>query len=191
MEETEMRKLIGSLRAALALVTVPSIAAAQHSMDNPKHEFGVDLGVVYSKPKGGDGVFSIGTPVDVRIGFVSSGKMEIEPRFTFNYASGSGNNAYIFTPDINLLFGLSADNNKKGPYVTVGAGVDLTHLKVSGLPGTSTSQFNFNGGIGTRVPYESGAVRLEAFARYLLKNTSKGLPNTLDIGARIGLSLWH
>jgi len=186
-----MRKLIGSLSAALALVTAPSIAAAQHSMDNPKHELGVDLGVVYSKPSGGDGVLLIGTPVDVRIGFVSSGKMEIEPRFTFSYASGSGGNAYVFTPDLNLLFGLSADNNKKGPYVTVGAGVDLAHAKISGLPGTSASQFNFNGGIGTRIPYESGAFRLEAFARYLLKNTSKGLPNTLDIGARIGLSLWH
>ena len=187
-----MRRLSGTLIAALALV--PAIAAAQHSMENPKHELGVDLGVLYSKPKGGDGVFSIGTPVDVRIGFVTGGKLEVEPRFTFNYASGGGDNAYVFTPDINLLFGLGADGNHKGPYLTAGAGVDLTHAKVSTVLGsvsTSTSQFNFNGGIGTRVPWESGAVRLEAFARYLLKNTSKGLPNTLDIGARIGLSLWH
>lgn len=187
-----MRMLSGAL--AVTLVLAPSIAAAQHDMTmghEMKHELGVDLGVLYSKPSGGDGVFSIGTPVDVRIGFVSSGKLEIEPRFTFNYASGGGNNAYTFTPDVNLLFGLSPNNNRKGPYVTVGAGVDLAHLKVGGLGSTSTSQFNFNGGIGTRVPYESGAIRLEAFARYLLKNTGKGLPNTLDIGARIGLSLWH
>ena len=183
-----MRRLRGGLVAALALV--PAMAAAQHGMENPKHELGVDLGVLYSKPKGGDGVFSIGTPVDVRIGFVSGGKLEVEPRFTFNYASGGGDNAYVFTPDINLLFGLSADGNRKGPYLTVGAGVDLTHVSVGGIS-ASASQFNFNGGIGTRVPYESGAFRLEAFARYLLKNTSKGLPNTLDIGARIGLSLWH
>jgi hypothetical protein len=57
--------------------------------------------------------------------------------------------------------------------------------------GVSTSQFGFNGGLGTRVPYESGVIRLEAFTQYLLKNTSKGLPNTLNIGARVGLSLWH
>jgi hypothetical protein len=184
-----MRGLSCTLAAALTLV--PALAVAQHSMENPKHEVGVDVGLVYSKPSGGDGVFSIGTPVDVRIGFVSGGKLEVEPRFTFNYASGSGSNAYSFTPDINLLFGLSADGNKKGPYLTAGAGVNLAHVKISGLPGQSASQFNFNGGIGTRVPYESGAIRLEAFARYLLKNTSKGLPNILDIGARIGLSLWH
>lgn len=185
-----MRQSLGNVGVALVLMGIPAVAAAQHSMENPKHEFGVDLGVVYSKPSGGDGILRIGTPVDVRIGFVSSGKMEIEPRFTFTYASGGGDNAYVFTPDINLLFGLSANGNKQGPFVTVGAGVDLTHVSIGGISG-SASQFNFNGGIGTRVPYESGAIRLEAFVRYLLKNTSKGLPNTLDIGARIGLSLWH
>lgn len=187
-----MRRLSGTLVAALALV--PAMAAAQHSMENAKHELGVDLGVLYSKPKGSDGIFSIGTPVDVRVGFVSGSRLEVEPRFTFNYASGGGDNAYVFTPDVNLLFGLSANGNRKGPYLTAGAGVDLAHVKVStplGSVSSSTSQFNFNGGIGTRVPYESGAIRLEAFARYLLKNTSKGLPNTLDLGARVGLSLWH
>jgi outer membrane protein with beta-barrel domain len=185
-----MKRLLLSVLAMItALALVPGIAAAQH-MGNAKHEFGVDLGLVYSKPSGGDGVFQIGTPVDVRIGFVSSGKLEVEPRFTFTYASGGGDNAYVFTPDINLLFGLGAEGNKQGPYVTFGAGVDLTHVSISGVS-SSTSQFNFNGGIGTRVPYESGAIRLEAFVRYLLKNTSKNLPNTLDIGARIGLSLWH
>lgn len=176
---------------ATTLTLVPAVAEAQHSMDNPQHELGVDVAIVYSKPSGGDGIIAIGTPVDVRLGFVTSGMLEVEPRFSFNFASGGGNNAYSFTPDINLLFGLSADKNKKGPYVTVGAGVDLTHIKISGLGSNSASQFSFNGGIGTRIPYESGAFRLEAFARYHLKNTSKGLPNTLDFGARIGLSLWH
>ena len=189
-----MSKLIRLAGMTTMLWSAPAIAAAQHDMSSmghqAKHEVGVDLGVVYSKPSGSDGVISIGTPVDVRLGFVSSGKLEVEPRFTFLYASGGGNNAYTFTPDINFLFGLGADNNKKGPYFTVGAGVDLAHASIGGVSG-STSQFNFNGGLGTRVPYESGAFRLEAFARYHLKNTSKGLPNQLDIGARIGLSLWH
>jgi hypothetical protein len=190
-----MSKSIRAAAFAIALLSVPTLAAAQHNMSSmgheAKHELGVDLGIGYTKPSGGSGVFSIGTPVDLRIGFVSSGSLEVEPRFTFNFASGGGNNAYSFTPDVNLLFGLGADKNKKGPYVTVGAGVDLNHIKISGLGSTSTSQFNFNGGVGTRVPYESGAFRLEAFVRYLLKNTSKGLPNELEVGARIGLSLWH
>lgn len=189
-----MSKLIRLAGVTTMILSAPSIAAAQHDMSSmgheAKHELGVDLGVVYSKPSGSDGVISFGTPVDVRIGFASSGKLEVEPRFTFFYASGGGDNVYTFTPDINLLFGLGKDNNKKGPYFTVGAGVDLAHASIGGVSGSS-SQFNFNGGLGTRVPYESGAFRLEAFARYLLKNTSKGLPNQLDIGARIGLSLWH
>lgn len=187
-----MRQSLGNVGIALALMGIPAVAAAQHSMDNPKHELGVDLGVQYSKescPTGltCDGVFSIGTPVDVRIGFVSSGKLEVEPRFTFNYISSGGSSLYIFTPDINLLVGMSSGNNKKGPYFTVGAGVNLAHASGSG----SATQFNVNGGIGTRAPYESGAFRLEAFARYLFKNQSKGLLNTFQIGGRIGLSLWH
>ncbi len=32
---------------------------------------------------------------------------------------------------------------------------------------------------------------MEAFLQYKLKNTGKGLPNELNIGARVGLSLWH
>jgi hypothetical protein len=89
----------------------------------------------------------------------------------------------VFNPDLNLLWGF--ESNQHGPYFTAGAGVNLQNFAVS------TSQFGFNGGLGTRVPYESGAIRLEAFAQYLLKNTSKNLPNTLNIGARVGLSLWH
>lgn len=190
-----MDKLGRKALVTTLLLVAPAIAAAQHgrsSMDHEaKHELGVDMAIVYSKPSGGDGIMAIGTPVDVRIGFVTSGTLEVEPRFSFDFASGGGNKAYSFSPDINLLFGLSADQHKKGPYVTVGAGVDLTHIKLGGLGSASTSQFNLNGGIGTRVPYESGAFRLEAFARYHLENTSQGLPNTLDFGARIGLSLWH
>ncbi len=71
-------------------------------------------------------------------------------------------------------------------YFTGGAGINLV-----GVTGTSGSIISLNGGVGTRSPYESGAWRLEAFVRYDLKNTSLGAPNTLNIGARVGLSLWH
>ena len=45
-----------------------------------------------------------------------------------------------------------------------------------------------NGGVGTRVPYEAGAIRLEAFGRYGFEGD---LPGVWDLGARVGLSLWH
>lgn len=172
----------------------PAAAAAQHAMQ-AKHELGVDIAAAYEHQSLGslsDNQFVAITPVDVRIGFMAGEKLVVEPRLVFAYRSkGSINtstfsttSSYVFTPDLNIL--LAFQDNKKGGYVTLGAGVDLEKLTQ-----TSTGQFTINGGVGTRVPYESGAVRLEAFGRYAFKNESNGLPNTLDIGARIGLSLWH
>jgi len=173
---------------ALAVVSVP--AAAQHAM-GAKHEVGVDAAIMYQSLSLG-GVSSnhilIGTPVDVRLGLVPKGKAKymFEPRFVLKFDSKdplTGQSAYVFTPDLNVLF---AKDQRKGMYWTVGAGVDLLHAA-----GNSATQFGFNGGIGQRKPYESGAIRMEAFLQYKLKNTGKGLPNVLNIGARVGLSLWH
>jgi len=166
---------------ALALVSVP--AAAQKGMA-AKHELGVDVAFVYSKPSGGNGITSFLTPVDVRIGFVpAKGNLMFEPRASIAFTSTSGASTHDINLDVNALYG---KNHKKGMYYTAGAGIELL-----GRPGTSGSIFSLNGGIGTRSPWESGAWRLEAFVRYDLKNTSLGFPNTLSIGARAGVSLWH
>ncbi|HET7790682.1 MAG TPA: hypothetical protein VFK78_07775 [Gemmatimonadales bacterium] len=158
----------------------------------PKHEFGVDLAAFWASQSFG-GVsasnFNITTPVDVRVGFVSSGAMQFEPRlsFTFATAQSGGQSSHAIAPDLNVLFGLGkakAHNDNK--YFTAGVGANLV-----GLGGVSYTQLTVNGGIGMRSPYESGAFRLEAFVAYATKNTSKGVPSTLAIGARIGLSLWH
>lgn len=180
-----------ALTAGLALV--PSLAAGQHSMshmENPKHEVGVDLIGFYQHQSLAGVSFNhvvAMTPVDVRAGFLSGDKLSVELRLVFQYDSKSivdtSKSSYVFDPDVNLLWGF--ESNKHGPYFTAGAGVNLQNF------GVSRTQFGFNGGLGTRAPWESGVIRLEAFAQYLLKNTSKGLPNTLNIGARVGLSLWH
>lgn len=191
-----MSKPFRGIALALTLAGLPSMAAAQRraparqtTMEHGRHELGVDVGFTHVKPSGGSGAFVIGTPLDVRLGFPTSGRMQVEPRFAFTYVSGGGDNAYVFTPDVNLLFAMGG-NERHGPYLTAGAGVALDHAKISGVS-TSASQFSINGGVGTRVPYESGAIRLEGFARYLFENAGKGLPKELDIGARVGLSLWH
>lgn len=187
-----MRLLIGMLAVSTGLV--PATVTAQqmmgHDMGRPQHETGVDFSFAYSKPSGGDSHFLIGTPVDVRLGFVTSGSLEPEVRIFARFDSKQGGvpgakSAYQITPDLNLLFNLKGYD--KGVYLTAGGGVNLA--KVSGA--SSTSQLSVNGGIGTRVPYEHGAIRLEAFGRYDFKNTSKGLPNIFSVGARIGLTLWH
>jgi hypothetical protein len=188
-----MRSVFRRALATAGLASLPSLAAAQHSMshmENPKHEVGVDLIGFYQHESLAGASFNhvvVMTPVDLRAGFLSGDKLSIEARLVFAYDSKGGvdttKSSVVFNPDVNLLWGV--ESNKHGPYFTAGAGLNLQNF------GVSTTQFGFNGGLGTRVPYESGAIRLEAFAQYLLKNTSKGLPNTLNIGARVGLSLWH
>lgn len=192
-----MQQLLNRVATTAALALVPSLAVAQHSMShmaNPKHEVGVDLIGFYQHQSLAGASFNhvlIMTPVDLRAGFLSGDKLSVEARLVFAYDSKGGvdtltlssKSSYVFNPDVNVLWGF--ESNKHGPYFTAGAGLNLQNF------GISTTQFGLNGGLGTRVPYESGAIRLEAFAQYLLKNTSKGLPNTLNIGARVGLSLWH
>jgi hypothetical protein len=187
-----MQKLFGTALVAVGLVAAPSIARAQMA-GMPHHEFGVDVGIGYAKPSGGTGTFAIATPVDVRVGFVSSGSMMVEPRFTLNFISGGGT-FIAFDPGVNVLFKLGQGtgmHNLMGPYFTVGADANIVSSKPSGGTSTSGAIIGVNGGIGTRMPYGSGATRLEAFVGYKLKNTSLLSPNTFVIGARIGLSLWH
>lgn len=192
-----MRRVIGSALVAAGLALAPAVATAQHSMAMPSHEFGADLGFMYqsvsSLVSGGSSFnhFLIGTPVDLRLGFVVSKTLVIEPRLALGFdskgAAGGTSSSFSLAPlDVNALFNLGGGTYRKGMYLTAGAGINL----FSG-GGNSASQFSFNGGIGTRVPYESGAIRLEAFVRENLKNTSKAIPSSLDIGARVGLSLWH
>lgn len=187
-----MQKLLGGALLAACLSGLPAAAVAQH-MD-AKHEFGVDVGVMYTKIGSGcttdcSGI-QIGTPVDVRVGLMSSGPMSFEPRFTFSYISGGGDHVLVFTPDLNLLYRMGASTARKGMYLTAGAGIALQSQSIGGTS-SSASQLSINGGIGTRSTYGPGAWRLEAFVRDNFENAGKGIAGSIDIGARIGLSLWH
>lgn len=188
-----MRKLLGSALVAAALVAVPAVAAAQGMAHGAaKHEFGVDLAFAYSSPDGGDGFFQIGTPVDLRVGFISGEKLTVEPRIALFYTSdltsgGGGDGGYDFGLGLNLTYGMSPGGNRSGLYLTGGAAIELVDFG----GGTNGSLISLNAGIGTRSAYGSGAFRPEAFFRYDLENTDLGAPSVMSFGLRLGLSLWH
>ncbi len=109
--------LIGSASLMTALVASPLIAAAQHGdMGSARHEFGVDVSAAYvhqSFVGTSLNSFVIVTPVDVRLGFVSKGRLMFEPRFAFLFdskATGTSS-GYVFTPDVNVLY---AKNHRDG-----------------------------------------------------------------------------
>src|SRR5438093_4664832 len=123
-----MRKVTGSLLAAVALVALPHVALAQRARSaasGPKNEIGVDLGASYSHTGSGCntdcGGLGIGTPVDIRWGFMSTGLLSFEPRFSLNYVSGpnaGGGHLLVFNPDVNVIYRMKKSTARSGMYLT-------------------------------------------------------------------------
>jgi len=190
-----MVKLLGSalLVGGLAFLATPASAqkksAASAPMGGFHHELGVDCAADYAKPSGVSGGIEMGLPVDIRIAFLTRSTLMWEPRLTFSLSSvGGGSTIYTFFPGVNVLYQLKRGSGPRGllraPYATGGVG-----LSVVGFGGSSSTQFALGGGVGTRVPFESAAVRVEGFLSYMFKGG--GSPSSFTIGTRIGWSFWH
>jgi len=196
-----------NVRAAVALAAlavVPALAFAQQRAGSPKVELGMDLGLQYTKPSGGDGYFAVGSPVSVvesgflapvvlRLGVLTATKLSYELRFTggmYSSSSSGGGTVYTVGPGLNLVYRLSGKGHADNTYFTGGAAVDLIGSSGGGSS-NSYAFFTFNAGIGLRRPWgASGASRAEAFFAYTLKNTKAEEPNTIHFGLRLGFSLF-
>ena len=193
-----MRRLTSTLVAAVALVALPHVALAQRTRvaaaSGPKNEIGVDLGAAYSHYGSGCtancGSFGVGTPVDIRWGFLANGPLSFEPRFTFNWLTGGGGHVLSFDPDLNVIYRMSHATARRGMYLTGGLGLSIASAS-AGSVSNSATQLSLNAGLGKRIPVESNAWRLEGFLRYNLENSGKGIPSSFNIGARVGMSFWR
>lgn len=188
-----MRKVTGPLLAVVALVALPHMAPAQRRAASSggggsQSEWGVDVGAAFGHIGSGCaancGTFEMGTPVDVRIGFIGR-SFNVEPRVTFSYLSQGGGHVMLLNPDVNFLKPMGQSTSHKGLYLTAGAGVAI----VSATGASSQNQFSLNGGVGTRIPLESQAWRLEGFFRYNFE--SGALPSGYNVGVRAGISFWR
>jgi hypothetical protein len=194
-----MRNTWGRLVILTGLTLAPGALLGQGAM--PHHEYGVDLALAFQNVSslagtGSSTRFVALTPVDVRLGFVSPTPLSLEGRLTFAFNSrGFGSNAsYELAPDLNVLYRLgrgSGPHGLMGPYLTGGLGLDLTDAPSGGGGTRSGLVMSLNGGLGTRIPTGSAAMRLEGFLAYAFKNPTLGAPATLSVGVRVGLSLWH
>ncbi len=104
---------------------------------------------------------------------------ELGVDFAADYAKPSGVSGGI-------EMGLPVDIRIAFSYFTGGVALNLFDL---GGPGGSATQFSLGGGVGTRVPFETAAGRIEGFLGYTFKGG--GYPSNFAIGTRIGLSFWH
>jgi hypothetical protein len=149
-----------------------------------KHELGADIGIAYASPSGGDGGIEIRTPLDIRFGIVSRTELMWEPRVSLALSSVGGTTTYFFNPGVNVLYATTPGRHRRGMYFTGGAGLQLIDVGVAN--GTS---FQLNGGVGWRKPYGDAAWRYEVGLRWT--SESDVTPSTIEIGGRVGISLWH
>jgi hypothetical protein len=171
----------GGTLVALALLAAPAAALAQ---ETGRHELGVDAALAWVKPSGVDGRLTLWTPVDVRLGLPSSGPVSLEPRLSL-FLQSDGGTRYSIDPGLNVLYRLGGTAPNENRYLTFGADLDLEKI------GPSGAILALNGGYGMRHPWGTGAFRTEFFFRYAFEDTALGVPNTLTLGVRAGISLWH
>lgn len=176
-----MQRMIRAVMTAAALA-VPAAAHAQRA--GGTHEIGVDVALAWVKPSGANAMLSLMTPVDVRVGLASRGPLSVEPRFSMILLADGGTQ-YAIDPGVNLLYRLGGTSVNQNHYATFGADIEFRKA------GTSGAIFALNGGLGMRHPWGAGAFRTEFFLRYAFEDTALGAPNTLTLGVRAGLSLWH
>lgn len=185
-----MRKLLAGMVLAAVALSLPASAQAQRrsaaAAPAAKHEFGVDLGLAYEKPDGVDGGIVLLTPLDVRVGFVTPKSMMWEARALFDFSTVGGNTTYAIEPGVNVMFANSPGGHRKGMYFTGGAG-----LLLADNGGGSGTAFSVNAGVGWRKPWHSAAWRYEVGFKWQSESADLGLPSTIFIGGRIGVSLWH
>jgi hypothetical protein len=191
-----MRKLIGGMAAVAVLISLPAVADAQRRAaarpaGGAKHEFGVDVGIAYYDPAVGDAGIRIGTPLDVRVGFVTPKKLQWEGRLIFQLDSkGTGTQGtHFISPGVNGVYAMNRSTNRSGMYLTGGAALNLVDRGA-----TSGTGFSLNGAIGWRKPYGNGAWRYEFGLKYdsrVADGAAVLVQKTFSIGARLGISLWH
>lgn len=189
-----MRKLFGGLVLAAALLSLPAAADAQRraaAAGGAKYEFGVDAGLSYYDPDIGASGIRIGTPLDVRVGFVTPKKLQWEPRLGFAYDSkGTDPDAlYAIQPGVNVVYAMNQATNRRGMYLTGGVGLNLV-----GGGGFSGTGFGFNGAIGWRKPFGNAAWRYEVGISYdgeVSDGTAVLVAKTFSFGGRFGISFWN
>jgi hypothetical protein len=197
-----MRTYICLMVAGAALV--PTVLAGQRPPARPaarstqaaqaptaKNEFGVDLGLAWVSPDVGDSRFRIGSPVDLRIGFVSRGRLMWEPRLSLAFDSEGlgGDAAYTFSPQVVALYSMTPQRHRAGWYLFGGAGLNLVNAGIPTVDGGTT--FSMGAGLGTRKRLGNAALRLEGGLRYDTEDSGAGMPSQFSIGTRAGLSFWH
>jgi hypothetical protein len=150
----------------------------------------VDVGLAWVSPNVGNSRIQVGSPLDLRIGFVSRGRLMWEGRVGLAFDSeGAGNAAYAFTPQVVALYSMKARRHRAGTYLFGGAGLNFGSIGSPAVNGWTT--FSLGGGVGTRKRLGNAALRFEGGLRFDTEDSGAGMPSRFSLGVRTGLSFWN
>jgi hypothetical protein len=189
-----------AVRQLIGITAAGMLFAGALEAQTPRHEFGIDLGIASAKPDDGERALVIGTPIDVRVGFVTASPWMLETRFSFEYIGVDEGSALSFVPGVNLLWRLGPGTglaNQMGPYVTVGGSAEYSRFSSDAADDSeSATQFGLNVGIGTRLAWGTAAFRPELFFAKVFESGDIDddeifLPAGTAFGLRVGISLWR
>jgi hypothetical protein len=181
---------VSAVAIAMLVAVTAGRAQAQAAATTPKHEFGADLYAAVLKPDGGDTRYMLILAPDVRIGFVRRTGLQYELRLSGNFLGGGGSTSYSIQPGLNLLWPWgprSGWQNMMGRYLTAGGEVDIF-----GEDGAVRPALNI--GVGMRQGRNAAsAMRYEGFLKYVFEAESDCciFASNLQVGARVGMSLWN
>lgn len=188
------------VRQLLGFTVLVALSAPGAQAQMPSYEFGVDVGITSTKRDGFDGrILRIGSPVDVRLGFVTSRPLMLETRFRLGYTRTDDAWGLNLGPSLNILWRFVQGRgfaNQMGPYMTAGAGVEYTRVKGPATNGTQgATQFGVTFGVGSRIAWGTAAFRPELFIQRAFESHALGepehVPASSTLGARVGISLWR
>jgi hypothetical protein len=177
-----MRAVIRGGLVLLALL--PATLSAQGAVAaSEKHELGLDFTYSYAWRSDDQSSWVMGTPVDIRIGFVTT--KPIMYQVGFSLEGGGSGGASSLGGGIGLA-ALWARDHRSGLYFFGGAAGSFF-----GVTGEETGFTpSVVAGVGTRLPRGAAAIRLETFVRYATESTTDA-PSQTRVGVRAGLSFWH
>jgi hypothetical protein len=172
-----MSKSFSLVSLAAALVAIPTLLAAQ----GRPIELGLDAGLDYRVKS--PHVTTIGLPVqDLRVGFVVTDRISVEPRMAFNYFKLEGSSAsWTVNLGAGLLYHFS--EIRRGVYVR--PFVSWDHIDVGG---SSASQFSAGGGLGIKTGTGRVVGRFEAGYAHAFKNNNFAASD--DVLLLLGFSLF-
>jgi len=191
------------MRITMAFVGVAAatalLAAHLGAQRAPTKEFGVDVALTSTGVDGRDSrITSLGTPVDLRIGFLNASRVMFESRFSLDYIGDNSNSLLSASPSLNVLFRLGqgrGHTRQIGGYLTAGVLMDFQRTSTP-ITTESGTQFGVSAGAGTRIEWgTASAFRPEIF---LTKRFGKGneldtnyQPGSVAFGLRFGISFFQ